>query len=270
MVEATTDPSRTGTTERSKDVRRWTAFIPPQHGAWAFLVVPLLVGFTVAPVSLVGLVFACAWVVAYPVGYFGGRAVVTRWRRGTWSRLARRELRRAAPWAVVLVVLAVPLVVLRPWLVLAAVAVALVWAGSMVIGYRGSERDLTNDAVLVALAVLAVPLVWLVTAGDALSSIPPSGVWLATAATAVFLFGSVLHVKSLLRRAGDVSFRRLTLGYHVVALAAFAVASPWWLVGFTPALLRVVVMRPGMRPAVIGAIETGVACCFVAAAALAA
>ena len=80
----------------------------------------------------------------------------------------------------------------------------------------------------------------------------------------------VQHVKSLLRRAGDVSFRRLTLGYHVVALAAFAVASPWWLVGFTPALLRVVVMRPGMRPAVIGAIETGVACCFVAAAALAA
>jgi hypothetical protein len=247
--------------------------------------VPLLVGFTLAPVTWVGIGFAVAWILAYPVGYFGGRGLLVRVRRGSFTRLSRREFRRAIPWVIALAVVGVPLLVAVPWLALAAVIVAAVWSASLLITLRRSERDLGNDLVLVALAVVAVPLVWLVSAsttagapapGVSAAAGPwpdlagvPGELWLATAATGAFLFGSVLHVKSLLREAGNVRFRWLSIGYHVVVLVGFALASPWWLLGFGPALVRSALLRPGLRPAIIGAIETVVAVLFVVAAALA-
>lgn len=252
--------------------RTWTAYIPPQHGAWAFLVVPLLVGFTTVAFSWVAVLFSVAWIIAYPVGYFGGRALVTRFRRGSWTRLARRETRRAVPWAVALALVAVPLVVLRPWLVAVAVVVAAVWAVSLALTLRGSERALGNDAVLVVLAVVAVPAVWAVGSATpgltpGLPVVPPS-VWWATTATAAFLFGSVLHVKSLLRQAGNRRFHWLSVGYHAVVLVGFTLVSLWWVVGFAPALIRAVALRPGLRPGIIGAIESVVAVAFVLAAVL--
>lgn len=255
-------------TGRSSSRRTWTSYIPPQHGAWAFLVVPLLSGFAVAGLSWIGGLLAATWIVAYPVGYFAGRALAVRIRRGSWTRLARREAARTVPWAAGLAALAVPLLTLRPWLVLVALGVALLWATSLLITLRRSERDLLNDAVLVVLAVLAVPLVWAVTT-DLQGWPPATDLWVVTAATAAFLFGSVLHVRSLLRRAGDNRFRWLSVAYQLAAMVGFACASPWWLVGFVPAVLRAVLMRPGLRPAAIGAVETVVSVFFVAAAILA-
>ncbi|MCB0916218.1 MAG: YwiC-like family protein [Actinobacteria bacterium] len=253
--------------------RTWTSYIPPQHGAWAFLVVPLAVGFTTVSFSWVALLFGAAWIVAYPVGYFGGRALATRIRRGSWTRLARREAGRAVPWAVALAVLGVPLVVLRPWLVAVAVVVATIWGVSLLITLRESERALSNDVVLVVLSMVAVPTVWAISVAEPggwpeLPPLPVAVGW-ATAATGVFLFGTVLHVRSLLREAGNRRFHWLSVGYHVVALVGFALVTPWWVVGFTPALVRAVALRPGLRPAVIGAIESVMSLFFVIAAVLA-
>ncbi|MCB0916157.1 MAG: YwiC-like family protein [Actinobacteria bacterium] len=253
--------------------RTWSAYIPPQHGAWAFLVVPLVVGFMTVPFSRVALLFAVAWIVAYPVGYFGGRALATRIRRGWWTRMARREARRAVPWAVALVLLGLPLVVLRPWLTAVAVGVAAIWGVSLLITLRESERALSNDVVLVLLSVVAVPTVWAISAAapGVWPELPPvpAAVWWMTAATGVFLFGTVLHVRSLLREAGNCWFHWLNVGYHVLALVGFALVSPWWLVGFAPALVRAVALRPGLRPAVIGAIESVMSLFFLIAAVLA-
>lgn len=209
-----------------------------------------------------------AWIAAYPVGYYLGRAAVVRLRRGSWTRLARREASRALPWTVGFVVLAVPLLALRPWLALVAAGVGLLWAFSLLITLRRSERDLANDGVLVVLAVLAVPLMWAVSS-DFQGSTLTSDLWVVTAATGVFLFGSVLHVRSLLRRADDAPFRRLSVVYQIAAAIVFAFFSPWWLLGFVPAAVRAVLMRPGLRPAAIGAVEMVVSALFVAAAILA-
>jgi hypothetical protein len=235
-------------------------------------VVPLAVGFTTVGFRLLEVLFAVAWIVAYPVGYFGGRALATRWRRGSWTRLARREAHRAVPWMVALAILAVPLVALRPWLVAVAALVAAIWGVSLALTLLGSERALSNDAVLVVLAAVAVPLVWAVgtASSGAWPELPvvPTQVWWATAATAAFLFGSVLHVKSLLREAGNRRFHWLSVGYHVAVLLGFALVSPWWVVGFAPALMRAVTLRPGLRPALIGAIESVASLFFVLAAVL--
>ena len=75
--------------------------------------------------------------------------------------------------------------------------------------------------------------------------------------------------QELLREAGNCWFHWLNVGYHVLALVGFALVSPWWLVGFAPALVRAVALRPGLRPAVIGAIESVMSLFFLIAAVLA-
>lgn len=259
--------------------RRVTAFIPPQHGAWAFLVVPLLVGFAVAGWHGSGLLFAVAWVAAYPVSYFGGRALTARVRRGSWTRLARREAGRAAPWLGALAVLGIPLLWECPWLALVAVALGAAWAASLALAARYGERSMANDLALVGQAVCAVPLLWAVIASTGgvpgvaagtpiWGSLPAASaaLWVGTAAVGVYLLGSVLAVKSLLREAGNRRFRAFALGYHGLACVVAAWVDPVWLLGFAPALARVALLRPGMRPAAIGGVETVVAALFVAAA----
>lgn len=259
--------------------RRMSAYIPPQHGAWAFLVVPLLVGFAQAGWAGVGLLFSLAWIAAYPVSYFGGRALTARVRRGCWTRLARREAGRAVPWLVAVAGFGLPLLWAAPWLAAVAGALGLAWLASLALAARYGDRSLVNDAVLVGQAVCAVPLLWLVVA--TVAGLPgvapgtpvvaaleaaPASLRSATLAVGWLLFGSVLAVRSQLRGAGDVRLRWASIAMHAVGAVVWGLADPRWLLGFGPALVRAVVVRPGLRPPVIGAVETVVSACFVAAA----
>ena len=49
--------------------RRRVSYAPPQHGAWAFLRLPIAVAVAVSPGSPLILVLAIGWVAAYPVSY---------------------------------------------------------------------------------------------------------------------------------------------------------------------------------------------------------
>ena len=249
---------------------RWRPQFPPQHGAWAFIAVPVLVGMAVAGWGAVGWLYLLALLAAYPVGYYGGRALTARIRRGSWTRLARRELSRAVPWAVLLGLLGLPLVVLRPWLLLVGAGLAALWLLGLWVADRFGERSMANDLVLVAQALVAVPsTVALVAGPGAVSGGLAAATWTATALVAGYLVGSVIHVKSLLREADDLRWRRLDIGWHVLLVVLAALADPWWLVGFGPALIRSVVARPGARPGLIGGIEAIVAVLVVVAAVLA-
>lgn len=248
---------------------RWAGAIPPQHGAWAFLLVPVLSAFAVSGTSAAGWAFCAAWVCAYPVGYFLGRGLTVRARRGSWTRLAARERGRAGPWALATAALGLPLAWTRPWLLAVAAALAVLWSAGLVVAARRGERSLATDALLVAQAVAAVPLAVAVVAGPAAMVGPLGPATLqCTLAVAMFLAGSVLHVKALLRRAGSGSFRRLAVGWHVGALVVTALSAAGWVVAFGPALVRSVAMRPGLRPASIGAVEAVVSLLVVLAAQL--
>lgn len=248
----------------------WHPAVPPQHGAWAFLIVPVACGYAVAGVSGPGWLFLVGWVCAYPVGYYLGRALTVRARRGSWTRLARRERARAVPWALMTAVAGVPLVLRYPWLLGAAALVAAMWGVGLVAAERRGERSLTNDIVLVAQAVVALPLCIAVVAGpQALVGDLAVPAAQATCVVAGYLAGSVLHVKSLLREAGRRSFRVASVAWHVALLLGSALLSPWWLVATIPALARALLLRPGMSPAAIGGVEVLVSGSVVLAAFLA-
>lgn len=231
---------------------------------------PVLCGFAVAGASPAGWLFLAAWVCAYPVGYYLGRALTARARRGSWSRLARRERSRAIPWAVLTAALGLPLAVTRPWLLVAAALLGALWGIGLVIAARRGERSMANDLMLVAQAAVALPLAVAVVAGlPALTGDLAGPTLEAALIVAAYLAGSVLHVKSLLREAGNLTFHRANVAWHGVLAVGAGLASPWWLVGFLPALARAVLLRPGIRPGVIGGVEAVVAVLVVAAAVLA-
>ncbi len=244
--------------------RRPRLAVPNQHGAWAFLAVPLLLGFVLTGWTAVGAAFGAAWVLAYPASYYLGRAVVIRWRRGSWTRLAKRELGYAVPWIVGAGALSVLLVLLRPWLIGVGLAMGLAWAASLWLTRTGHERGVTNDLLLVAQAALAVPLLTAISTDAA----PSTDAWLAALVCGVFFTGSVLHVKSLIREADDHRWATGSRVFHVAALA-LGLLSPWLLLPFGAAAVRAFAVPVGTRPAVIGAVETVIASLVVLGGALA-
>lgn len=244
--------------------RRRPVVVPNQHGAWAFLAVPLLLGFALAGWSWIGACFAAGWILGYPASFYLGRAVVIRWRRGSWTRLAKRELQHAQPWIVFATIAAGILLALRPWLAAIGVGLALGWAGSLWLTRTGHERGVTNDLLLVSQAALAVPLLWAITINDW----PPAEAWSAAGICAVFFTGSVLHVKSLIREADDPRWAVASRVFHLAALS-LGLLSPWLQLPFGAAAVRAFAVPAGTKPAVIGAVETAVAALVVVGGALA-
>lgn len=129
---------------------------------------------------------------------------------------------------------------------------------------------MSNDLLLVAQAVVAVPLTVAVVAGPAqLLGDLLAATLVGATLCAAYLAGSVIHVKSLLREADDRRWHLLDVVWHAAVLVAAALVDPWWVLGFGPALVRAVAMRPGLRPGVIGGVEAVVAVMVVVAALLA-
>ncbi len=201
--------------------------MPPQHGAWAFLALPIAVAATVTELTWPLLLLAIAWVCAYPVSYFALAAVGEHGRRNADRR---RYIRPALPWAIGLLAAGLPLVALQPWLVLVALGYLAVSAVSMAFAWRHDQRSLAHDFVLIAECAAMVPVAWAVGMGGPLDSPPPPLMWWLTLVVALGLLSSTLHVRSLIRARGDLRMRRLAvvvpaLSMLVAVLAAVALGT---------------------------------------------
>jgi YwiC-like protein len=254
-------------------VRRPTPLIPPQHGAWAFLALPLALALTVAPPTWWTAVLAVAWFAAYPASYAGGRML--------HDRRPERFRRAFMIWAGATAVPALILVIRFPWLLwVGAVLVAL---ASVNVHYarRHDERALPNDLVLVTECSVLVATTWAVSVDASTTSWGgglPVAVLVLTAVCWLVLAGSTLHVKSLVRERGDPRFARASRAVAVLSVAAsvglgvaWGLPSGWVLVvPFAALAVRAfVVGRRPTRVAVIGLIELAMFGLVVAAAWLA-
>ncbi|MEK6648484.1 MAG: YwiC-like family protein [Actinomycetota bacterium] len=230
---------------------------PPQHGAWAFLIVPLLLGSFLGSGNWLGLLFSFTWIAAYPFSYFGGRAFLARIRRGSWTTRARSELRSAIPWALLMLIGAGTLITMRPWIFLPGILIVALWAISIYLSWLGRERGITNDLVLVVLASIAPILMYQVANDERSIRHLPHSIWIASFVSLLFFVGSVLHVKALIREAKNRHWHIFSIGFHIaVVVAVVPITRSWWLViPFAAALGRTVVMKPGLRPGRIGIVE---------------
>ncbi len=224
---------------RRATVRR---FIPPQHGAWAMLLLPWLVGVLVAGFVWLHLPLLVAWLTGYLASYYALLAVKTH-------RLARV---RTQLWVYLTpTVLAGGLVIaLRPQVLWYAPAYALLLAVNAGYAARRDDRALLNNLASVVQSCLMV-FVCATVAGA-----PLRDVAVAFAIVTAYLAGTVLHVKALIRERRNARYRWASIGYHIVALAGAIWLGVWVAVVFAALAVRAFVLSGRqLRPAVIGIVE---------------
>ena len=228
-------------------------WFPRQHGAWAMLAVPLLLGIAATGLSPWHLLLA----VAALAGYLAAATAQA------WLRARRRPsfIPSLAVYGSTFGAAGLVLVVAFPALALTAIVV--VPAGALVIGgaRTGTPRDLANSLAQTAIALVLVPAAAYV-----------SGAWEtnavigATLVAAGYLVGTVLVVRSVIRERGNRSFVALSVGFHAAFLAVAAVALPWPYAACAAGLLARAVALPlverrragtsrPLRPVQVGIVE---------------
>jgi hypothetical protein len=241
----TPTPTTTGAGRRPTAARRRTPlrrFIPPQHGAWAMLLLPWLTGVLTAGFRWLHLPLLGAWLSGYLFSYYLLQAVKTR----RPHRVRGQLLAYATPT----VLLGGLLVALRPQLLWYAPAFAILFAVNLGYATRRNERALLNDLTSVAQSCLMIFV------SATLAAAPPAQVVPAFLAVTAYFTGTVLYVKTMIRERGRASYYRASVAYHLAILALAA----WWhqpvAILFAILLARAVLLpRLPMTPKQVGILE---------------
>jgi len=215
------------------------------------LAVPLLLGVAASRPDAWQVILAAAAVAAY----LAGAAAVD------WVRARRREYAiPAAVFGAVAAAAGSTLLVARPslWPIVGLAALA----ATVAIGAAamGRPRSLVASLAQAAQATALVPAAALVTGqplGDATLR--------ATLLAGLYLGGSVLLVRSLIRERGNAAFRAASIAFHAVGVAVAAWLLPWpyailaALLATRAAVLPAVQLRTArglrLRPIHIGLVE---------------
>jgi hypothetical protein len=227
-------------------------FLPPQHGAWAMLVVPFLAGVVASGVSWIELPLLGAWLAGYPLSYYAFQTVKAR-------RAQRYETQLAVYSGLTL-----PLAAVVVWWRPAVLWYAPVFAALIIVNFwyawRRRERALVND---IASVVQSCLMVLVVTTVDGRTLGAPSAV--AFVACLAYFTGVALYVKTMIRERDVPAYRYASVAYHAAVLAlalGFAVlgrGNGTWFVVLAAWLLLRAIRLPTRRltPKHVGLIEMG-------------
>lgn len=196
---------------RRKVPRGW---IPDQHGAWAMLAVPLLVGIIASGGAWVHVPLALLWF----CGYFAFFAT------GQWLR-SRRKARYFPPvraYALACAPLGAAVAAVEPSLLRWVPAFLPLLAISLWCSHRRKDRSMLNDIVAVVAACLMLPVAY--DAGGGAGDRWPA-VWIATAIVVTYFIGTALYVKTIIRERGSRTYLALSLGYHALTIPLPLVAA---------------------------------------------
>jgi hypothetical protein len=217
-------------------------FVPPQHGAWAMLLVPYVAGVLAAGFRWLHVPLLGAWLAGYLLSYYALLAVKTRRPR----RVRAHLLLYGTVTAVLggLVCLAAPRVLAYAPAYLGLLAVNAAYA------HGRRERALVNDLASVAQSCLMVFVVATV------AGVAPARVADVFVAVLLYFAGTVLYVKTMIRERGSAGYYRASVAYHAVA----ALVAAWWSaalgVVFVGLLARAWALpRRGLTPRQVGLIE---------------
>jgi hypothetical protein len=209
---------------QSTAVRGRTArqYIPPQHGAWAMLLVPYLAGVLAMGVRWPDLPLLGAWLAGYLLSCFLLQAIK--------SRRPQRYRSPLSWYSTVTAVLALLVGLACPRVLLFAPAYAALLAVNAWHAYRRRERALLNDLASVLQSCLMVFVV------GAVAGQPPAQALTPFLIVLLYFIGTVLYVKTMIRERASRAYRHASVGYPVVALLIAV------LVGWLPAAVFAVLL----------------------------
>ncbi len=190
--------------------------MPNQHGAWAMLATPLLVGVLAAGPSWVHLPLALFWFAGYLAFY----------ATGLWLRSRRRPRYRppVLAYTAAAAVLGATVVVLDPGLVRWVPLFVVPLGVGLYASVRREDRSLWSG-----LATSAGSSLMTLVAYDAGGGTDWTRAWLLTGVLAAYFAGTVFYVKTMIRERGNPRYRWWSVGVHAAATVAMARVS-WPLV----------------------------------------
>lgn len=257
-------------------------WLPRQHGAWFMLALPVVVGWilrsrdgTPAAPQLVPIV-AC-----WAVGYLAFNAAVAWLKAPTRRRPAAR--RPLIVYALVTVACGLlSLVLVGPELLGWVVPFGPLVGAALVLAGTRRERSLASGALTVAAASLMVLVTRFITPDGLLGSLGTDAGTDALVLTGLvfgYLFGTVLHVKSMIRERGRTGWVAISVVWHLAitlatGLAVLGALAPAWCALFALTtvrawLLPAIAARRTVRPLIVGLVEIGLTTAFVLVAAFA-
>ena len=230
-----------GATSRPSARRRFT---PPQHGAWAMLMVPWLAGVLTAGFRWPHLPLLGAWLAGYLLSYYALQALKT----GRPSRFAPQLLL----YGPITAALGGLVVAVRPQVLVYAPAYAILLAVNGHHARQRRERALANGLASV------VPR-----AASWFPSPPPSPVLVSAGSCPrssrcppLLRRHRVLRQDTMIRERGSVAHHRASVVYHVFALVVAAALSIPLAVLFAALLARAAVLpHRQLTPKQVGIIE---------------
>ncbi|NYE02534.1 hypothetical protein BJY21_003718 [Kineosphaera limosa] len=195
---------------------RVASWVPRQHGAWAMLLLPFLAGALRSGFVWLHLLLLAFWL----AGYFAFNATAV-WVK---SRGKPRFRPPVLTYGALTLGLGLPIVWLRPDLLVWAPVFAVCLATSLWFSWRRHERALANDIV----TILAACAFGLVTYQAGYS---PEGTievgWrtmgVITAVLFAYFVGTALYVKTMIRERGQRAWVWASVGYHAAVTAALGV-----------------------------------------------
>jgi hypothetical protein len=255
---ATASPRISGRT-RPAGTRKPPPLVPPQHGAWGFLGLPLVLSVAICGWSLDLVLLGLAWVAAYPASW-AICGLLTARRPGRFRQAAML-------WSSLCAAAGLPLLWRQPWLAWVLLGYLGLFAINLALAWARRERSMTNDLVLIVECALFVPVAVGVAGeggdlGATFDRMSTSAVLVTALLCALTLVGSTLHVKSLIRERRNPRYTWASRFFalaspFVVAGIAAAAGEPWWLsLPFVFLAARALFLHnPAWRPARIGMIE---------------
>jgi hypothetical protein len=207
------------------------------------LAVPYLAGLLAAGYRWPDLPLLVAWLAGYLLSYYLFRAIKSR-RPGRYRAQLTLYGGLAAPLAAIVVAA-------RPQVLWYAPGYAVLFAVNAWYAARRQERALVNDLASVLQSCLMVFVVATV------AGTRPTAVLDAFALCLAYVLGTVFYVKTMIRERHNPAYRRWSVGYHLLALAAVAWLSPWAVALFAWLLLRATLLPGrGWSPKRVGLVET--------------
>lgn len=211
--------------------RRAPGWVPNQHGAWAMLATPLLVGVLASRPVWTHLALAAFWL----LGYFAFFAT------GLWLK-GRRRARHLPPmrtYAVAAALAGALTLALDPGLVRWAPLFVVPLGVGLVASAVRDERSLWSG-----LSTSAGSCLMTLVAYDAGGGHDWPRAWVLTGVLAAYFAGTVLYVKTMIRERGEPAYQWLSGLGHAAATCAMVWVSPWLVLVFA-----VLTMRAAMLPA---------------------
>ena len=139
-----------------KKVRKQQWF-PPQHGAWAFIGLPIALGIVVAPwTPLLALTSICA-IAAFPLSHF--LTAIIRYPNKA------RYVKPLILWAALSLPLALAVLIARPWLIWFGAFYLIALSLNIALARNKLERSLANDVIFIVECVALTPIMWAIGSG---------------------------------------------------------------------------------------------------------